>query len=621
MDEHIKYGEAEGQTIVNEEVINNAITTLEKYRRGKANLDKRIVDEEQFWKLRHWDVLKRDKKVSPNATDPEPASAWLFNSILNKHADAMDNMPEPIVLPRERSDEEAAKVLEQVLPVVMEYNDFSDVYSTAWWDKLKHGTCAYGVFWNPEKENGLGDIDIHEVDLLKMFWEPGIENIQDSRNLFIVDLVDNDVIDAMYPDKADQIRASNMAIAEYVYDDSVDTSDKSAVVDWYYKVKRGTKTVLHYCKFVGKTVLYASENDPEYAERGWYDHAKYPVVFDTMYPVKGTPVGFGVVAVGRDPQLYIDKMSGYVLESAMMAQKVRYLVSESCNINIDDLLDWNNPIVKVQGQIDDARMKEIVTKGVDPNSVNILQMKVEEMKDTTANRDVNSGGTVGGVDAASAIAALQEAGNKNSRDMLTTSYRAYEKVLDMCIELIRQFYDESRCFRITQPNGEYEFLDMNNQNLRDQQVQTPVGIMMRRPVFDVRSTAQKKNPFSRMEQNERAKEMYGMGFFNPDRASEALACLEMMDFEGIQKVKDKISENQTLAQICQQLMMENMMLKGQMPPMPNQPSQSSNGADGMNMPDADESSSNRFANGLMQANTPMTSYGQRLAKRSTPSME
>ncbi len=49
----------------------------------------------------------------------EPSSAWLFNAILNKHADAMDNYPEPVVLPRERSDEESAKTLSSILPVVL----------------------------------------------------------------------------------------------------------------------------------------------------------------------------------------------------------------------------------------------------------------------------------------------------------------------------------------------------------------------------------------------------------------------------------------------------------------------------------------------------------------------
>ena len=97
----------------------------------------------------------------------------------------MDNYPEPNVLPREKGDEESAELLSKILPVIIENNNFENTYSDAWWYKLKHGTAAYGVFWNNRKSEG-GDIDITRLDLLNIFWEPGISHIQESENLFIV---------------------------------------------------------------------------------------------------------------------------------------------------------------------------------------------------------------------------------------------------------------------------------------------------------------------------------------------------------------------------------------------------------------------------------------------------
>ena len=195
----------------------------------------------------------------------------------------MDNYPEPVVLPRERSDEQSAKTLSQILPVVQEYNHFEQVYSDNWWEKLKHGTAVYGVFWDSRKDNGLGDIEIRNIDLLNLFWEPGITDIQKSRNLFIVDLVDNDLLDSEYPQLRGKQKGKVVDVKEYIYDDTVDTSEKSVVVDWYYKVKTPSgRTALHYIKFVGSTLLYASENDPEYRERGFYDHGMYPVVLDLV---------------------------------------------------------------------------------------------------------------------------------------------------------------------------------------------------------------------------------------------------------------------------------------------------------------------------------------------------
>ena len=552
-----------GSKRITEKDITSAQSILAEYKRGKANLEKRIIEDELWWELRHWEAIRGRKSTE----HPDPTSAWLFNAILGKHADAMDNYPEPAVLPRERSDEESAKILSSVLPVVLEYNDFEDTYDYNWWELLKHGTAPYGIFWDSNKENGLGDISITPIDLLNLFWEPGITDLQDSANLFITQLVDTERLNAMYPEHKGKLGGNAVDMAQYIYDDTVDTSDKSVVVDWYYKVRSASgRTVLHYVKFVGDTLLFASENEARYRESGWYEHGLYPVVLDTLFPEKGTPIGFGYVAICKDPQMYIDKLYGNILETAMMASRPRFFLGSNTNMNEDEFKDWSRPIIHLEGELDDRKLQQFKMDPPASILVDIAQLKIEEMKDTASNRDVNSGGIGSGVTAASAIAALQEAGNKVSRDMIKGSYRAFSSICSMSLELMRQFYTETRAFRITAPNGEYQFIDMNNAGLQEQPIGMVGGQMMyRRPVFDIKIKAQKTSPFSRMEQNERAKELYSLGFFNPDRAQEALGALEMMDFEGIDKVKEQVQQGQTLINILNQMSQQLAMLTGAMP--------------------------------------------------------
>ena len=616
----------ENAPIITDKDVERGIDLLTKYKDGKSNLESRIVNDELWWELRHWEgigqskakrVDRSGKEVKSTPPQPKPTSAWLFNTIQNKHADAMDNYPEPVVLPREESDEQSAKTLSQILPVVQEYNHFEQVYSDNWWEKLKHGTAAYGVFWDSQKDNGLGDIEIRNIDLLNLFWEPGITDIQKSRNLFIVDLVDNDLLEKEYPELEGKQKGKVIDVKEYIYDDSVDTSEKSVVVDWYYKVKTPSgRTALHYIKFVGSTLLYASQNDPEYRERGFYDHGMYPVVLDVMYPEKGTPIGFGYVAICKDPQLYIDKLSANILENAMMATKKRFFVSDSTAINEEEFLDWNRPMVHVNGELGDQRVKEIVTQPLSDIYVTVAQMKIEEMKDTAANRDVNSGGTTN-VTAAAAIAALQEAGNKASRDMIAASYRAYTQINTLCVELMRQFYDVSRSFRIIGEGNEYQFVTFDNAGLQDQVtgLDTLGNEMYRRPVFDLKIKAQKKNPFSRMEQNERAKELYSLGFFAPENAQASLIALEMMDFEGIQTVREKVMQGQTLLNMVMQMQQQLTMITGALMPQEETRQPVSNNTGG-----GEAEAHSELASGIMEAQTPMTGYGQALAKRSVPSV-
>ena len=402
----------EGVQVIDKKAIEKAVETLKKYKDSKKNLEDRIVEEEQWWKLRHWDVVGK----SEVGDKPQPTSAWLFNSISAKHADMMDNYPEPNVLPRERGDEQSAKVLSSILPVIYERNNYEETYSDAAWYKLKHGVVAKGVFWNTELEEGLGDVDTQFIDMLNIFWEAGITNIQSSRDLFIVSLKDNDVLEKEYPQLKGKNGGKVIDVKQYVYDDTVDITNKSVVVDWYYK-KRNTagKTVLHFCKFVGNEVLFASENEPEYAESGFYNHGLYPVEFDVLFPEEGTPVGFGYIAIMKSPQLYIDKLQQVMLENAIDSCNPRYFAKKNVGINIDEYKDKSKNIVFVEGDIDEERLKLIEVPRISGSCVNILQMKIDELKETSATRDFSQGSTSSGVTAAAAIAALQEAGLRQLR--------------------------------------------------------------------------------------------------------------------------------------------------------------------------------------------------------------
>lgn len=542
--------QASMQPKMTKERITEAMATLQKYRSGKQNLERRIVENEQFYKLRY------DTPCGDGDIDFEPRTAWLLNCIANKHADAMDNYPAPNVLPREDGDREDAKQLSSVLPVVLEQNGFEQTYSDMWWYKLKAGTGVYGVFWDNTKSGGLGDIDIRSMDLLNLFWEPGVKDIQDSRNFFSVELADNDELEAAYPILSGKLGGNGMSVTEYVHDDTIDTTGKTLVVDWYYKDRSTGKDVLHYCKFAGGEVLYASEDVPEYAERGYYDHGKYPFVFDTLFVAPDSPAGFGYVDVCKNPQVYIDKLNKVILRNAVMATTPRFFARKDGAINIDEYADWTKPFVTYQGSGDpNDNIVPIKVPTLPSVYVNILTNKIEELKETSGNRDFSQGGTTSGVTAASAIAALQEAGSKLSRDMLKSSYRAFTQVCYIAIELMRQFYDEGRYFRIQGDNGAEQFVKFDNAGLKPKPQGNDFGQDMgyRLPIYDIKVIAQKSNAFSTLAENERAKELYGMGFFNPDMSDQALAALEMMDFERIDMVKQKVAQNGTMLQIIQQL--------------------------------------------------------------------
>jgi len=540
-----------------EERIAEALATLQTYKAGKASLEQRVIEAERYYRMHNWAGKKRERKQYGVKTN----SGWLFNSCIVKHSDAMDNYPEPNVLPREQSDEETARTLSEVLPCVLELNDYEEIYDRIWWDKLIKGTGVVCVSWDPDKSNGIGDVSVSRVDILNCYWDPAVDDIQQSRNFFCVALEDNKQLEEEYGDLVkDKLGSANFVPGMYAYETTHNTADKSAVIDWYYK----RDGVLHLCKFVENIVLYASEDDERYAERGYYDHGMYPFVFDPLYPMEGSPAGQSHVDLCRDAQDYIDRLDSAILDSALINSRAKHFINNAGGVNEQEVLDPEKPLVHVNGSgaLTDSIMP-FPKSELNPTYMGVLNNKISELREVSGSTAAAQGGSPAGVTAYSAIAALQEASSKPSRDIIRAGYRRFKDVCYMMIELFRQFYDVPRTIRITGGQGQAEYIPFDNSMLGPQPQPGVMGVDFaeRLPVFDIKIKAAKQTAYSRMAQNELAKELYGMGMFAPQNADSALMVLDMMSFEGIDKVRERIRQNGGMFQMMQQLMMQVQQLQ------------------------------------------------------------
>ncbi len=527
---------------IGEQQIQDLMQILNKYRAGKKSVDSRIIASENWWKLRNDVEEDKDGHAKPGFRSK---SGWLHNVITNKHADAMDAYPEPNILPREQGDKAEAAMLSKIIPVVLGKNQFEATYSKVMWSKLKTGTGVYKVIWDKDKMNGLGDIDVRKCNILNLFWEPGVEDIQQSKYFFEVDFQDETEVRAMFPAELPEGKniPHDFITSKYRYDDHVDTTDKVPVISAYYH-KNG---VLHYILFVPGTVLYATENDPDRAMTGWYDHSKYPYVFDTLFPIEGSPCGYGYVDLCKAPQTEIDLMKTAYVENAMVGAKPRYFKKANCGVNVEQFTNLNETIINVEGSLNDDNLKPVTHDNLDGNYISMLQLSINELRETSGNTETATGTTSSGVTAASAIAALQEASGKGSRDSTKASYRAYSELNYLVIELIRQFYDAPRQFRILGDGGEELFLSYSNEHIKPQtQMFAGYDIGQRVPEFDINVVPQKRTAYTKMSNNELALQFYNLGFFNPQQTDQALACLTMMDFDSIDNVRKTIKQNGTL---------------------------------------------------------------------------
>ncbi len=502
-----------------------------RYREDKQLFDRRIIENNRWFKSRY--------QGEEQGEMPAPTTPYLFNAIANKHADAMDNYPAPNILEREEKDRDMAEMFSKILPIQLDFCNFRRTYSRGWWYKLKNGAACYGVFFNPKLRGGLGEIDIRKIDLLNLFWEPGITDIQESRFVFLTALMDVEDLKEQYPQIEEGI-AGQGSLEILTYDDHNKgqdrTGNKVLVVDCYYKKQRGGRQTLELLKFCGDQILDASEDR---GDEGIYTHGKYPFVLDVMYPDEDSPVGFGLVDIIKSPQLYIDRLDALISKNALISGKTRFMVKDNGGLNEYELTDLSKDIIHVAGSVSSENIRELQARPLHSFIIQHRQNKIEELKEVAGNRDFQQGQTAGGVTAYSAIVALQQAGEKLSRDMIAEGYNAYKEIIYLCMELMRQFYDQPRNYRIENSRGEREYLRFSNRTFRERGDCYPLEL-------DVAVSAEKNNPYNQVAQNQTMTDLWKMGVFRPDMADGAALLLEGMRLDGKEKLLEGILKNKEM---------------------------------------------------------------------------
>ena len=526
---------------ISKEFISKALSELNRYKGDKEHLNQRVRENDFWYKARY------SKIINPSSGETSPATAFIFSAIETKYADAIDSFPMCNIIEREPSDVDLSKILSKIVPVQLDLSDFKKAYKANWRRKLKHGTGIYGVFYDD-------DIVIKSISILNVYCDMHVNDVQDSQFLFIVNAIDNEILKSDYPKFSDKFSGS--ATVE-TFDGTHEAKDKTEIVDCYYK--KGGK--VHCMKLCANEVIEATE-DGDYPD-GLYRHGKYPVVFDTLYPEEDCPFGFGIIDIAKNPQMYIDKLDSAIIKNSILASKLRYMITDNGGINENELIDYSNDVIHVAGALNNDNVKELRVSPLSNEVTTHRNKKIDELKEIIGNRDFQQGGTNGGVTAASAITVLQEAGNKLSRTMIDDAYDSYKQICTMVIELMREFYDEKKVYRITNDNGEAEFSEFSSDMMFKQKQHTddipdelrdilPETWSDTEPIeLDVSVVPQKKNPFQREANNQTVMSLWSAGFFNPDTADMAIIALQAMNFDGRDKIISLIREYQEKIQQAQ----------------------------------------------------------------------
>lgn len=386
----------------------------------------------------------------------------LKSTFNNCVADQLDNMPEANLLPERPNMAEVAEDMSDVVRFVFNQNGYEELHRRRVEDYFI-GTALTQIAWDDDMDHGKGNVALIRWPIEQFLWDPSEPNIQDARALIKVVWHPLSWYAAHYPDKAQYIGSDeneyetaglNDALREIAGDEG-----KAMLLEYWYRRYDAKKRryTINVAYFAGGALL---ENHTDV-----YDHGMYPFVMEPFNYIEGQPVGDGLIDQLAPMMRYVNRYAHYLDENTRMAAKNRLLVRKSANLDKEALMDFDQNIV-IGDNIDDDAVKWFQSKPLNNMAAQQMLQFQTDIKQDSGQSQWTRGETAGGVTAASAISALQEAGGKITREHTLMLNQGFKKIVEQVLWLVCQFYTERKEQMITGKDGKSREVLMSAEHLR-----------------------------------------------------------------------------------------------------------------------------------------------------------
>jgi hypothetical protein len=519
-----------------------------------------VLDE-----IRKARAMRELKDEAASALDPQLNT--LNSTIDNLVADFMDNLPEAVMLPENPEQQPLADQMTDVVAWILHHAGFKEYWARAIEDATTTGTAVLEAFYDDSMDvaGRRGGIGIQSWRPEAWLPDPLYENPQEGRAIFKVCTHPLSYFYQHYPEKAHFIAADASEVLGYMQIDRLNDvysyNDPSVclIEAWYRRYDPKTKRfAVHMAKVAGRVLLYDSREDNP---NGVYRHGMYPFVVLRFRERRGNPYGTGMCYEYADTQRMINSYVRYIDENARASSKPKLLVAKDAGISASDLADYDKQVLLAE-RVD----KEFANwfQAAPLNSlIPTMVARLQDMMKQDSGQNQFSRGEGGlGVTAASAIAALQEAGGKIVRMHTSNFMEAFREMCQQVISLAGEFMDEPMVLMIHGQDGGMP----PKQIAFDGRTLTNPNDPYLRPAMYVRVEVQKTNPNQIQAKNQLLLQIAQIAqATSPIPPAMLVRALSMTGKEDIVKLlEDTDQQKQILMQLQQaveQLAAENQQLK------------------------------------------------------------
>lgn len=513
-----------------EEFIARVYRLFDEFYRAGAAYREKCRENERFWAASEWDA-------PGEPGEPQPVTPVLFSTLEAVLADLMDNYPAAVLLGEEPQDDDAAGRLTQLVRYVLKHRHYRKTYREKCRSALIKGTSVQEVYWDNELYGGLGDVNVREWEIENFCWDPLCADIQQGRACFKMGFFPESWYEQRYPEEYPLMQADGYAFQPEPGSFVRDGEREIMLLEYWWReyLPDEQRWRVHMCKLAGGVLL---EDSRRQRPEGMYEHGMYPFIVEPLYPMSGQAVGRGMVDVMKSLQLYADRLDQIILKNALSSSQVKLLVNRGADLDERALMDGEAELVR-GGRIDEGAVRWMQTAPLAAYVPAYQQMKLSAIKEESGQNQISRGEPAGGITAAAAILAMQQAGSKRSRLLIEQLYDGFEQLVRMIVDVIQENYTEQRVFRL--------------ENRRDEQLFYGGEQMLD---FDINIQVERQTAYTTLYQNELAMQLLGAGLIDKQCA------LELMSFVGKEQVQARMQRQFEAAEQAARDALKQQTVKG-----------------------------------------------------------
>ena len=537
--------------------------------------EEKALKEEAYGRLETWAPLikkqhdeadtarliyrMKDPGQNPGANERQILQLQTLRSTLdNCIADQMDNMPDVLLIPQRVELTSMASDMNNTVKFIMEQNNHVAFHEARSREFLTTGTAMTQIMWDENMNYGKGDISVSCFPMESVVWDPAAEDVQDARAIIKLSWHPLSWYTEHYPEQAKYIAGDEddhgeIAMSSLVASIRDELEDRALLMEYWYRRFNAKKKryTINVAFFAGGALLGVYTDV--------YAHGMYPFVFDVYSRVKGSMVGEGMCAELVPMMRYINRYADYIDTNLRYSSKARMLTRRGNGIDQRQLADWDQNIVEGDDISEEQGVRWFETKPFTGAATQQMLQFQNDMKMDSGQSQFSRGEVTGGVDAASAIQLLQNAGSKITRLHTQTLNAGFKKIVEQILWLVAEFYDDERSALINGVHDTPQEVNMSAAHLMGEKRKAG---SLEPPPYTVEIKVQRLNPAAVQAQNDLFIQAYTMAAEH-GQVFPLTALFTLLNVDGKEKVLPVLQEVDTMTQQVNQMAQENEALKTQ----------------------------------------------------------